>query len=487
MKKMFNSRKFKYGSFSMLFAIIFIAIVIVINLVVESVTERFSLTQDITPDGLYTISETTQTMIKDLTDNVTIYVMMTEENAEANAGYQDANEVLKRMVSYSGSMMSIEYVDLTTNPSFRNNFSDPDSVIPGSIVMQSSKRDIVIDINDLYSSSYDFQTGESYTSGYQADQKFASSLHYVTTEEIPNVAFITGHGEITNNDSFNNIFTSNSYSVSEIELLNEDIPEDIDILVLYAPTSDFSEEEIIKLNEFLTRPVSNNLIVMNYPEMSSLERLNRYFAEWGVEAGSNIIIDNERAYGSDPTNIVAELVSHEVTDEIINSGVANVVVPFATNLNVLYEQDGYRTTSILMQSSDASYGKDFSTGETIDDITQQADDATGPFPLMVLTTDYQYVNNESTTHNVLFMATANTVSPSLIDDASFQNASLITSALGYMNPSVDAVIVEPVEFSSSVLNLVGSSAITIFILFAIVLPVCFIGLGIFVFIRRKNK
>ncbi len=487
MKKLFNTRKFKYGSLSIIFAVVFIAIVIVLNLVVESITERFSLTQDITTDGIYTISDTTKDMLNNLSENVSVYIMMTQEQAEANSGFKEANEVLKRMVSQSGSMMSIEYVDLTTNPSFRNNFSSPDSVVPGSIIMKSSKRDIVIDVNDLYSSSYDFQTGESYTSGYQADQKFASSLHYVTTEDIPNVAFITGHGETLTNEPFNDIFSNNSYAISEIELLSEDIPEDIDMLVIYAPTSDFSEGEIEKLNEYLTRPVNNNLIMINSPEMSSLERLNRYMSEWGVSAGSNLVVDPERAYGADPTSIISEMVSHEITDDIINSGVANVVVPLATDIEVVYEQDNYRSTAVLMQSSDTSYGKDFSSETAIEDLTQASGDAQGPFPLMVLSTDYQYIKNESTTHNVLFVASAYMVASSLLEDPSFQNANIITSSLDFMNPSVDAVIVEPVEFSSPVLNLVGNQAITILIIFAVILPLCFIGLGIFVFIRRKNK
>ncbi len=487
MKKFLNSKKFMHGGMSLLFLVIFIAVVIVINLVTETLTEQYALTQDITADSIYTISDTTSEMLNNLEEEVVVYLMMTEAQAEANSGFSNANELLKRMVGNSDGMFRVEYVDLTQNPSFRDNFTSPDSIVPGSIVMQSSKRDTVIDVNDLYSSSYDFSTGESYTSGYQADQKFASSLHYVTTDELPKIAFITGHGEYVDNESFNDIFSFNSYEISELELISEDIPEDIDFLVIFAPSTDYSEEEITKLNEYLTRTESNNLIVVSTPEFYTLERLNRYLSEWGVESGSNLVADPSRAVGSDPTTIVPELLSHEITDEIIASDSGNIITALTTELNVTYEADGYRTTSVLMQSSDSSYGKDASTGEAITDITQQSGDADGPFPLMVLSTDSQFISNVSTYHHVLFVSTYNTLSPDILSDDSFKNSSLITSAIGYMNPSVDAIEIEPIEFSSPYLDIVSETAIAILVVLVILIPLCFVGVGIFVYIRRKNR
>ncbi len=487
MKKLFDSKRFKHGSISIVFAVVFIAIIIVLNLMVGAIGDRFNLSMDITVDGIYTVSDTTVDMLQNLEEPVSVYIMLSEEVVETNAGFLDANELLKRMANYSNGMLSIEYVDLLQNPNFRNNFTNPDSIISGSIVMQSSKRDNIIDIYDLYDTSYDYQTGEEYTSGYQADQVIASSLHFVTTDEIPKAAFITGHGEVADNESFNAIFSSNSYELSQIQLINEEIPEDINTLIINAPTTDYSEEEIAKINEFLSLEVNNNLIVVYSQNMYELELLNRYLSEWGAEPGENIVIDTERAANPNPAIFIPELLSHEITDPIIQSEVEAVVVPGTTDINVTYDASGYRTTTVLMQSAESSYGKNFLSGETIDDITKQEGDAEGPFPLMLLTTDYQYVDNEPIYHNVVFISSPELIGTSVLDNAAYQNKSLITSVVDYINPDVDAVIVEAIDYKNISMVVTAGAATAVLVVCVILLPLVFVAVGIVVFIRRKNR
>ncbi len=470
-KKALNSKKFRYGGISVLFTIIIIAVIIVINLVVESMTERFNLKQDITAEGLYSVSDTTVDMLENLTEDITVYIMLTESEVTANTGYNTANELLKKMVGYSGGRLSLEYVDLLVNPNFRNNFENPDAIFSGSIIMKSAKREQIIDINDLYDTSYDFNTGEEYVSGYQADRKFASAVHYVTTEELPSVAYTTGHGEMTDNAALTDVFTTNSYSVSEIALLTEDIPEDLDMLVINAPSTDFSEEEIEKLNEYLTRSTANNLIITYNPQAGELERLYRYLTEWGVEPSGGIVVDAERAAGANPAMFVAELAEHDITTQI---PVDAVIVPGATSLDIVFDADGYRTTNVLAQSSGSAYVEG--------DESLQA-----PFPVVVLTQDNQYIDNESVAHNVLFIGGWEMTSDYLLDNSAFQNNNLITASLDYMNPAVDAVLVDAVDFSNPQMIITGNTSIVILVTTVIILPLAFIAIGITVFLRRKNK
>ncbi len=470
-KKALNSKKFRYGGIAMLFTVIIIAVIIVLNLLVESMTERFNLKQDITAEGIYSVSDTTIDMLENLTEDITVYIMLTESEVTSNSGYNTANELLKKMVGYSGGRLSLEYVDLLVNPNFRNNFENPDAIFSGTIIMKSSKREQIIDINDLYDTSYDFNTGEEYVSGYQADRKFASAVHYVTTEELPSAAYTTGHGEIIDNASLTGVFTSNSYSVGEVALLTEDIPEDLDMLIINAPSTDFSEEEIEKLNEFLTRSTTNSLIVTYNAQAGELERLYRYLTEWGVDPSGGIIVDAERAAGANAAMFVADLNEHDITTQI---PVDAVIVPGATNLEVLWDTEGYRSTNILAQSSGSAYVEG---DESLD----------APFPVVVLTQDNQYVDNESIIHNVLFIGGWEMTSEYLLDNSAFQNNNLLTASLDFMNPSVDAVLVDAVDFTNTQMIVTGNTAIVILILTVIILPLAFIVIGIAVFLRRKNK
>ncbi len=471
-KKFLNSKKFKHGGISVLFAVIVIAVIIVLNLLVESLTERFNLKQDITAEGLYTVSDTTIDMLEGLTEEIQVYIMLPEDEVVANSGYNTANELLKKMVGYSGGKLSLEYVDLLTNPSFRNNFNSADDIVTGSIVMKSSKRDQVISINDLYATSYDFESQQEYISGYQADRKFASTLHYVTTEELPSVAFITGHGEIVDNAVLTETFVSNSYNVSEIALINEEIPEDIDMLVINAPTTDFTEEEIAKLNEYLTRSISNNLIYVHNLQAGELERLSRYLSEWGVTPGTGVIVDTERAAGANAAMFVAELNSHDITSQITTDA---FVIPGATNLEILWDQDGYRQVTSLAQSSASA---------TLEGTEEEID---APYSVVALSQDVQYINNESVTHNVLFFSSWESISEYMLENSAFQNSNFLTASLDFMNPSVDAVLVEAVDFGNPQMVITGDTSMILLVILVILLPLAFIAMGIVIFIRRKNR
>ena len=68
----FKTRSFRAGGYSAVATAIVIAIAVLVNVIVGALPVKYTQL-DITPDGLYSISEQTETMVKELQDEITIY------------------------------------------------------------------------------------------------------------------------------------------------------------------------------------------------------------------------------------------------------------------------------------------------------------------------------------------------------------------------------------------------------------------------------
>ncbi len=482
-----NSNRFRYGGMSVIFIVIFVAAVIVINLIADTLTQRFDLKMDITAEGIYEVSQTTKDLLAGLETPVTIHVMLSEEQMMENAGYSTANELMKKMVSYSGGNLTMEYVDILSNPTYAERFSDPSSAVVGSFIVQSDKRDLVLSIDDMYDTSYDFEYQQEYISGFQADTKFASAIHYVTTDELPKAVFVTGHGEPGTASGLNTILLQNSYIIETVQLMTEEIPEDTDLLIIEAPQSDFAQEEIDKLDAYLSTEVSNALIMAFDPNVQSLERLDRYMAEWGTELSEDIVFDPDRAVGGSPFMILPDYADNETAASMNSESTSAVIVAGARALTNVYETDEYRIVYPILQTTDAAYGKDISSGEAIENLEKASGDSEGPFPLVSLTVDQQYVDNQPIAHKVLFFATSAITDPTLLSNSAFHNSAAVTAMINELNPSVDAINIEPVEFVNTQLTVVGSMVPVLFVSLVVIIPIAFIVAGIAMFLKRRNR
>ena len=64
-KNIFNSKKFKHGSLSVLFTVIFVVAIVLVNVILNLVLDRFDVEVDLTEGGIYTIGEEMESFIRD--------------------------------------------------------------------------------------------------------------------------------------------------------------------------------------------------------------------------------------------------------------------------------------------------------------------------------------------------------------------------------------------------------------------------------------
>ncbi|MEA4823400.1 MAG: GldG family protein [Clostridiaceae bacterium] len=487
-KRKINARKLQYGSISLVLTVVFIAVIVLVNAGVTYLTDRYSIKADISAAGYYEISEQTETMLKNLTEPVTCYILMSETEVQQSNAYSVSAEFLKRFETISNGMFSIEYVDVYKNPTFMNQYDENAGVDVGSFIIQSDKRYRVCSLYDLYeiSNTYDDEGNidTQYLSGFKADEQFATMLHYVTTGELPTVALITGHGE-TYGDDFKELFDSNNFEVTELNLMIEEIPNGTDMIVIGSPYYDYTAEEIEKLDKYFIKDFGSAMVLMSI-DAGKLDNLEAYFTEWGVEFTNSLVLDSARALTFQPM-VVPYIQSTELSDTMNFTTNTLICTPYSRAINVLWDERSARSTSIELLTSETSYAKTYTNDKNISTFQKEEGDTDGPFNVCVLSEYWEWINNRAYYSRILFCGAPAITEDSMMETSALYNKQYITAAISYLTPSTDAVTLTARDLTSTEMAVLDEQANIVLIALVVVLPVLVLALGVVVWLKRRNK
>src|SRR5690554_2346964 len=117
-----NSRKFKYGTVAIVAMILTVALFVAVNL-----GSGLTYAQvDLTPEGLYSISDQTKDVLEELEDEVTIYGLFDETRVSSQDVYMKVMELLKLYEAYDN--VNVVYADPAVNMGLINEL-DPDRIL----------------------------------------------------------------------------------------------------------------------------------------------------------------------------------------------------------------------------------------------------------------------------------------------------------------------------------------------------------------------
>lgn len=481
-----NKTKLRHGSFSMALILIVLAAVVLLNLVVGALTDRFSLKADMTAGGIYDITDQTREALQTLSTPVTFHVLMDKSAFETGDTTAQVNEMLLRYKAIAGDMITLNYVDIYKNPAFVNNYDTATSLTQGSIIVESEKRYKALTLSDLYQIRSDYQSGTRYISGFQAEQKLSSAIDFVTKETLPKAYILEGHGEVVS-PTFKSTLELANFTVEPLNLSMNDIPEDATLLVLSSPTSDYTAEEVKKIDSFLYNDFGQ-MMVFYGPETPETPVLSRYFEEWGVAIEQAYVFDPDRTVGT-PVQIAPNFNAEEKMVESLAAASDQIlVVPYARQVRQLWEEGGQANmVSKILTTGPNAYTKRYDAADgSITTVEQESGDETGAFDVALLAEYLKYVDNVPNYGRILFVGTPYVMSDSLMQTENYLNSNFITAAATYMSGETDTVVVTPKKMQSEQLILVGTGATVVFWLVVVLLPAAILVLGIWQWLRRKH-
>ena len=468
-----RTRTAKVGGYSFVLSLVVLAILIAVNVLASKLPT--SWTQfDISAAQLYSLTSDTKVVVTNLQQDVTIYWI-------SQAGKEDTviQKLLDRYQELSDHITVVKK-DPDVYPTFAQQYTE-ETVMNNSLVVESGDKNRYISYDNIYQ----YDTGSYYTTGsvsqsFDGEGQITSAIDYVVSTDLPQVYLLSGHGEAALSETFaDELERSNYETVEDFSLLNVDaIPEECDVLLINAPTSDISDEELTMLRSYVQG--GGKLVVLSGPqENADLPNLQALLSDYGVTVNDGVVVDTNRDYYAftAPYVLMPEIESSDITDPL-KDGDYHVIVPIGAGLTVGEDNGGATVTSLLKTSTD-SFSK--AAGYAMTTYDKEDGDIDGPFTLAVS------VEDANAGGRLLWVA-----SDYLLDDmynsySSGANLDFVMNGLSWMIGNTDAVSIRSKSLDYNYLTISSSSAAWLKVCMIGIIPVGFLLLGLDEVLRRRKK
>lgn len=343
---MFRTSGTRNGSYSVGLTVVVIAIVIVLNLVIGQLPESLR-NLDVSSTRIYEISDTTTDLLDSLDEDVDMTVLAVRDDTD------DRITTFLSKYEALSDHINIEWVDPVLHPSALTEYDTSENTIVISCEATGKSTTVSFDdilVPDMY--SYYYYGSTDYTE-FDGEGQLTSAVNYVTSDVEKTIYQTTGHGEGTLSTTITDLMDQNNYNLSEINLLmNTSIPEDCDLLLMYEPATDLSDDETEMLRNYLADG-GKVMILLGDTNATELPNLETVLEEYGMKAADGYIADPQRCYQGNYYYIFPELsVSGDMADGISSE---MVLLTNTHGMNLIDPARDTITTTGFMSSSDGAY------------------------------------------------------------------------------------------------------------------------------------
>ena len=498
-----DTRKLRYGAMATGLSVIVVAAVVLLNVVVGILADRFPLTFDLTKDKTFSLSEQGAAVAESLKKDVQITVFA-DESLFNTPNFGDERDTILRQFyqltreygSRTGGKVKVSYVDLTSNPNLESKYTDySNELTTGSILFEAGDRHQLIQYSDLFSVEQSYTSAAGYTVTSLVEQKLASCLNAVASENQTVVTMLTGHGEDTTAISLlQQLYELNGYTVETVDFTTaQEIHEDSKALILVGPTKDFSEEERNRLQEWLSNDgnLQRNLLLFcalrtNLPVLYGFVE-----ADYGIQITNNVIQETSN------NNLVMDyyygraIAISSILDTDLTEASAGKRVLMPNPIQLVTTKDSDITKDNPSNASLITFGStakllELTDADDSDTESEPFDADSYPVTAMAYAERQGIINNtESVSSHVLVSGSVQMLY--YLSQSGYYNEDLLISAMNTMSGNTDAVVIsgkplnsEMLNFSNATTQIVGLGIFTIGIP-AVTLVICLV-----VFFKRRH-
>lgn len=492
MKDYFGSTKFKRGGISTAFTVGFLVVVVLLNIIVSILGQRFpSINIDLTKNSSNTLSDQAAKIVDKVKEPVTIFIIATEEQTkndqlltEYGLHYSQVGMLAAKMAERNTNI-KVEYIDLVKNPTFANTYKS-ENVTQGDVIINSSKRHRVLAYSELFDVQQS-QDGSSTNTYSMVDSALASGLNTVISDTLPVVAFDTGHSEQLDSTAYKQLLTNNNFENKDFNLLTDAIPDKTQMILLGCPTTDYTDSEIKKLDDFLSSTKlagDRSLILTFHPSQKSMPKLATFLEEWGIKVPQNYIVESDQSkyYTNDPSYILSNVQSN-IT---LNSKSANYgyfSTPQSNPIETVFDNKGSKTTYVLAKSNATTYLAD-NQGKTAQNAAKKA------YNTAVLSQDSVKSGDKTYKANVIALGSTGMFDSQILGASTFGNSKYVIDlakyATGTSNTDTEITTTsQQTNVSDITLPAAAGKALGLGV-FTVLIPLLIAIAGIVVFRKRRH-
>ena len=285
------------------FTFIVIGLVFVLNLFAQQLFFRWDLTEN----QRYSISDVTKDILADIEEPITVKVYFSENfPRQLISVKQYVLDMLNEYRAYAGSSLEYEFIPISGEDEaleqeamgygiqpVQANITESDEIkvqriYLGIVFLYADRKEIIPFAQQIEQLEYDM-TG---------------AIKKLSQGSLPKVGWLTGHGEQTLNEEGVSRALGEirkNYELVEVSLSDEDqIPTDVNTLILAGATAPFSDADLYKLDQYILKGghlgifLNTKIIDMQNQYMPVQENPSNIFSfleHFGLKFGRQLIID----------------------------------------------------------------------------------------------------------------------------------------------------------------------------------------------------
>lgn len=481
-----QKRRRRFGLVATLITVGVVAAAVVLNLLAGALTDRYPLSLDLTAGSLYGISDETADYLKDLDRDVAIHVLATRESLSYSYDYMDLVQAAKTLDAFaqSSDRVTVDYIDLAANPTFAANY--PDYALKAyDVIFESGgtaasddsapKNISVLNLSEMFDYVYD--ENQNPGSSSHVEQSVLNEILYVVSGVRPKIAFIGGFGELAS-ESLQSLLKGNNYEAVPWNLVTGEAPEGAGLAVWFGPENDPDEQTLRRLDSFLA--AGGKLLVFTDPYCDSAKQpvLSAFLSEWGLAAidGFAFETDSAKMVGTTPYLPIVDFDDAAYASGLENSG-TYVALYLPRPLAVLFESNGAVSAHALLSLSGTSGYHDPSL---VNNYTVKDSDLVGDVTVAAVG------ENAATGGKVFLFGSTHSFDADFLTTSVLSNAEYIVGVLNTLEERGDAVTIAPKNLSGEANTMTGSDIVVSSAVFIALIPLCVLGAGVWMLIRRHR-
>ena len=449
-----------------------LVLAVLLNLLVRAIPTKYT-EFDLSEAKMYTLSDSTKALVEGLEKDVHIYYL-------CETGSEDAiiTKLLDHYAAESGHL-SWEQKDPTLYPTFAAKYG-AENVSTGSLIVTCGENSTVLDAADLYEYDYtDYYTTGSASVTFGGEKRITSAIYKLTAAGQSHAYYTTNHGEQSLTDSLTDALDAQNIDAQPLDLLTSTIPEDCDLLIINAPTTDFSAgdglvDEISQLQNYLA---AGGKLLLTSSVYAQTPQLDAVLVQFGLARAEGMVVegDSSKALYNSAWSLLPDYGTP--TESTALNGVntnTHVMLSVAQGITVTETEDV--TAEPLLNSSSAAYAK-----ADIDDLTtmeREDGDTDGPFALAV------WARNEDTGAEVLWIGCPNMDNEQLYQSMPGNLTFLQGCAASLVGQDV---LVDTKALEAEPITVAGSTAAALGLTFVFVLPAAVLIAGAVVVLLRRRR
>lgn len=297
-----GTKAFRKGSYSTVIMVVIIAIVIAAN-VMFSKLPTAARNIDVSSNNLYSIGDTTHSVLDGLKKDVEVIVIKDKESTDKRI-----STLLAKYADYSDHI-KVTYKDPVLYPSVLTTYDTEENNIV--IKCDATDKTTKVAFSDIIVTSTSYY-GSTYETSFDGEGQLTKAIDYVSNENNKLIYTISGHGESDLGKNISELISKSNFNVKSVNLLVDNgIPDDCDMLICNQPTSDLADDELKLLREYMEN--GGKMTVVLADTTTKTPNFDALMADYGISKVNGYIADTERYYGQNVYQIFPNYSSGDIT------------------------------------------------------------------------------------------------------------------------------------------------------------------------------